>query len=227
MNRGATVCGNARLAALPIVDEAVRELLATEVLRPTVLERALDRAVALLTDAQDQSRQRTRRLELRKRLDRVNQAVANLTETAARGGAVPAVLDALTRTDAEHRALMAELEALDASPRQVFDARALRRTLRGYVNEWQALASGHVSPAACRSSRLTGFGAPSLTVDAENVLTITHVLFAAVTGTTTSPSRLSIADCRSTALTRAAFIACDATAASLASIGSTAAFVRK
>ena len=34
---------------------------------------------------------------------------ANLTETAANGGAVPAVLEALNRADAERRALMVEL----------------------------------------------------------------------------------------------------------------------
>jgi hypothetical protein len=38
----------------------------------------------------------------------VERTLANLTETAAKGGAVPAVLEALNRADAERRALLDE-----------------------------------------------------------------------------------------------------------------------
>ena len=100
-NRGAAVCDNARLAVLPLVDSAIRDFLAKGVLRPAGLDRALDRAVALLTAAQDSKQRRTRQAELRKRLDGINCALTNLTDTAARGGAIPAILDALNRTKAD------------------------------------------------------------------------------------------------------------------------------
>lgn len=47
-NRGAAVCAKGRMAEMETADAAMRELVATEVLRPNILERALDRAVALL-----------------------------------------------------------------------------------------------------------------------------------------------------------------------------------
>ena len=46
--RGATVCGNGRRAKLDLVDEAIREHLATEVLNPARIEAALDKAIAML-----------------------------------------------------------------------------------------------------------------------------------------------------------------------------------
>jgi hypothetical protein len=47
-NRGASVCANGRMANMETADGAIRELLASEVLQPSVIERALDRAVAML-----------------------------------------------------------------------------------------------------------------------------------------------------------------------------------
>jgi hypothetical protein len=47
------------------------------------------------------------------RLVVVEQEFGNLTETAARGGAVSYVLEALAKRDAERQALLAKLEALN------------------------------------------------------------------------------------------------------------------
>jgi hypothetical protein len=56
-NRGASVCSNGRMAAMETADAAIRELLATEVLRSTVIERALDLAVDALRP-QDRAKER-------------------------------------------------------------------------------------------------------------------------------------------------------------------------
>jgi hypothetical protein len=75
--------------------------------------------------------------------------LSNLTDTA-KGGAVPAVLDALNRADAERRALLAEISAASkVSPAEDVcpDVRTLRRALRGYVHEWRALIQGNVTEA--------------------------------------------------------------------------------
>ena len=70
--------------------------------------------------------------------------MANLTDTAARGGAIPAILDALNRTEAERRALVAQLADLEAAPSKVPDARDLRGTLHRYLDDWHSLAGGNV-----------------------------------------------------------------------------------
>jgi len=70
--------------------------------------------------------------------------LANLTDTAARGGAIPAILDALNRTEAERRALVAQLADLEAAPSKVPDARDLRGTLHRYLDDWHSLAGGNV-----------------------------------------------------------------------------------
>ena len=144
--RGAAVCSNARLAVLDAVDAAIRELLATEVLRPAVLERALDLAVAMLQP--DDAGKRDRSVTfLRQQLRAVETRLANLAETAAKGGAIPAVLEALNRADTERRELLSELERRTKNCDRsvgVSDPRALRRQLRSYVDDWHALASGNV-----------------------------------------------------------------------------------
>ena len=70
--------------------------------------------------------------------------MANLTDTAARGGAIPAILDALNRTEAERRALVAQLADSEAAPSKVPDARDLRGTLHRYLDDWHSLAGGNV-----------------------------------------------------------------------------------
>ncbi len=47
-NRGASVCANGRMVEMLVADSAVRDLLANEVLRQSIIERALDRALAVI-----------------------------------------------------------------------------------------------------------------------------------------------------------------------------------
>jgi hypothetical protein len=132
------------MARLELVDAAIREHLASEVLKPSIIEAAIARAVALLSDP---DRTAPERKALMKRLRAVEATLANLTDAIAKGGAVPAVLDALNRADAERRAILAQIKtaAADGAPTQAPDARELRRTLRGYLDEWHAMAAGNVS----------------------------------------------------------------------------------
>ncbi len=83
-NRGASVCRNGRMANMETADAAIRELLATEVLRPAVLEKALDRAVAILRTDERARERAGRRAELRRRLAMLDAELVNLAETAAR-----------------------------------------------------------------------------------------------------------------------------------------------
>ena len=80
---------------MEIADEAIRELLANEVLRPAVLDRALDLAVAALQPKDRARERRERNAPAAKRLRALERELANLADVAASGGAVPAVLDRL------------------------------------------------------------------------------------------------------------------------------------
>jgi site-specific DNA recombinase len=148
VGRGVTVCANARQARLELVDAAIRELLAKEVLRPTVIEAALDKAVAMLRAP---SRPTADRRALQRELRDVERTLENLADTLANGGAVPAVLERLHREEDKRRRLEGELAALKQSGSKseplCLDARALRRTLRGYLDDWHALLTGEIAEA--------------------------------------------------------------------------------
>lgn len=103
-------------------------------LRPSVVERALDRAVAALHAYDRGGSRAAQRAALRAALDARLAAVtcelANLAEMAARGGTVE--LDALTR---------------DTSVVALFQPHAVRRELGAMLEEWQRLAAGEPDEA--------------------------------------------------------------------------------
>ena len=144
VNRGQAVCRNSRMARLELVDAAIREHLAREVLKPSVIEAAVRKAVALLRTPETNA---PGRKAVSKRLREVEATLSNLTDAIAKGGAVPAVLDALNRADAERRSLVAQLKADSSEAPAAPDAQELQRTLRGYLADWHAMAAGNVSQA--------------------------------------------------------------------------------
>jgi hypothetical protein len=77
----------------------------------------------------------------------VEKELANLAETAARGGAVPAVFDALEQRDEERRRLVSELAALQTEPASTGGVSALRERLRGFLSDWDGLLASHVAEA--------------------------------------------------------------------------------
>lgn len=77
-------------------------------LNPARIEAALDKAIAILKTHDKPAHDRQR---LASHLRYVERTLENLTETAAKGGAVPAVLEAPNRADAERRALLVELKS--------------------------------------------------------------------------------------------------------------------
>ena len=90
-NRGASICPNGRMVDMSVADEAVQQLLVTEVLRPAVADRALTKALKLLRAGADGP---GRRETLERELATVEAELRNLAETAAKGGAVPIILEA-------------------------------------------------------------------------------------------------------------------------------------
>ncbi len=144
-NRGASICPNGRMVDMLVADGAVQQLLATEVLRPAVVDRALTRALELLrTDADGSGR----RQALKRDLVAVEVELRNLAETAAKGGAVPIILEALERRKADRRRLQAELAACEAEhPPTLKPAHVLRAQLGSFLDDWRELLSRNVAEA--------------------------------------------------------------------------------
>lgn len=143
-NRGCSVCANGRMVEMPIADRAVHDLIREEVLRPRVIEWALDRVLELL---EDDHAGPDLRADLTRRLIAVETELANLTETAAKGGAVPIVLDAITRRDDERRRLTVEIAALGKAQICAISPRASRDELRGFLADWSGLLTENVTEA--------------------------------------------------------------------------------
>ena len=142
-NRGASICPNGRMIDMSVADGAVQQLLATEVLRPAVVDRALTRALDLLrTDVDGPGRRET----LERDLAGVEVELRNLAETAAKGGAVPVILEALGRREADRRRLLAELERCE-SPASLKPTSVLREQLRHSLGDWRGLLSRNVVEA--------------------------------------------------------------------------------
>jgi Recombinase zinc beta ribbon domain len=147
-NRGSSVCANGRMVEMETADEAIRQLLATEVLRPAVIEAALTRAVALLEAGREPQTRDARRASLRRALDKAERDLQNLVETATRGGAVPAILDALNGKDAERLTLSSELATLDRDGGTVaLDTDSLKTDLRAMLGDWHGIIRGNVPEA--------------------------------------------------------------------------------
>src|SRR4029450_894306 len=144
-NRGSTVCDNGMMADMPVADVAVSDILQAEVLKPRIVERALDLAVETLQHATgDESRVSG----LERQLARLDRELANLAETAARGGAVPAILDLLTRRDQERRRVAADLARLTSSAtRALPGTKALHARLREFLNDWRDLLQANTPQA--------------------------------------------------------------------------------
>jgi site-specific DNA recombinase len=142
-NRGASICANGRMVDMSVADGAVQQLLASEVLRPAVVDRALTRALDLLRGDVDGC---GRREVLEHEVAAVEAELRNLAETAAKGGAVPIVLEALKGREADRQRLRAELAAFE-SPASLKPASALRAQLRRCLDDWRGLLSRNVAEA--------------------------------------------------------------------------------
>jgi len=146
-NRGSAICGNGLMAGMHGTDGAVRTFLKTEVLQPHVVGRALDLAVQALE--QRDSGRRSHADAIQAELSRLDLELANLAETVAHNGAVPAVIQALQRRDADRRRLTAELAALDhrAAPARFQRPANPRAILRSFLKDWDSLLTEHSAKA--------------------------------------------------------------------------------
>ena len=116
----------------------MHEVLA-DVLQPRRLAAALDLAVQQCADGDDQREVLTRQLQ------RVEGELVNLSETAARGGGVPAILNALARRDDERCRLLADLATLEHRPR--LKPAVVKQQLKAFLDDWSGLLTASLTEA--------------------------------------------------------------------------------
>src|SRR5581483_6965759 len=74
--------------------------------------------------------------------------LANLADAAARGGAVPVVLEALTARNDERQQIATQLANVERSPRpSSFASADVRKRLRGFLDDWNELLTGNPDEA--------------------------------------------------------------------------------
>jgi site-specific DNA recombinase len=141
-NKGAAVCANGRMVDTRETDTAVQALLARDVLTPARMEEVIEHALALKADDGGEASTVHRR-KLEAQLATIDAELANLTDVAAKGGAVPAVLAALQCRSEERQRVAMEVTALDAAhpASQVPTLRTLRSRLRAFAADRQKLFS--------------------------------------------------------------------------------------
>lgn len=131
--KGPTVCSNGVMAASPEADQTVFDLLTKKALALTNVENVIMKAVRMLTSSRGDAGQRA----LTQRLAAVEHELENLTDTAARGGAVPAVLSALAARDDERRQLVEELRQQESAHAPI-RPEEVRARLRVYLAEFSS-----------------------------------------------------------------------------------------
>jgi len=126
--RGKAICNNGLELRREIADSAILSAIEADILRPSVTERAVRRALdALERDGPDQ-----RRAALSRDLARTEGELAHLVAAIAEGGALAPLLDAMRAREQERERLRCELRSLDSviglRPR---DRRAIEQTYAG------------------------------------------------------------------------------------------------
>ena len=148
-NRGTTVCANGMMTELPATDQAVRDLLRGEVLQPRVIESAIDLAI---TDLKRGTRDGSHVATLQTQLAALDRELKNLAETAARGGAVPAVLTLLAQREERRRSVVADLDrAQRVRAVPLPTGQAIRTRLRDRLAAWHGLLARDTNTVAARA----------------------------------------------------------------------------
>ena len=135
--KGVTVCRNSLTLPMDVVDNAVMTTVEESLLRPDLVELALNKALdAVATEGTPSDRDR-----IVSELASVKAELARCVELAAAGGGeIPAVLAAIRQREQRRNALEAELahcRAQDRGPK--LDRATIRAELRARLAEWRDL----------------------------------------------------------------------------------------
>ena len=140
--RGPRVCSNGLVGRMESIDDEVIATLRDDILRPAVVERAIELA---LEELQPQTRDR-RRDGLEKQLHRVDEQCERLTDALADGVHVQAVVKRLRSLQERRDAIDAELAAIPSSVAPAL-ADGLEQRARAQFDDWRGMLTRDVEGA--------------------------------------------------------------------------------
>ena len=145
--RGRTVCVNGLEAPMEATDHAVLASIERDLLRPEIVERAIEFAIDELRPDSDDSR----RADILAEIHRLDSELARLTAAIASGGDLPALLAAVKeRQDRRERRerwerMLIELDAMSRIGRS--ELSCLEREIRHRLADWRAMLRREVPEA--------------------------------------------------------------------------------
>ena len=144
--RGSAICTNGLELRLDVADEAVLDLIESDVLRPNVVKQAITMALDTLMAEYASAPDRRRVFE--NQLAAIERKIAQLTAAVEGGAPLASLLVALERRERERTEIRAEMEALaTVAPARVKDRRTAETRLREKLSDWRCLLRGQVREA--------------------------------------------------------------------------------
>jgi site-specific DNA recombinase len=140
--RGRSVCANNLEIPMDVADGVMLDLLAQDVFRSDIIDRAIEDVWRGLSRPDDMA---ARRAKLESDIARVDQEIRNLTNALAVGGDVESLIGGLKAREAQRRDLRAQVEALKAAPRKALSRATLDAEVRRRLGDWRGLCGRHVA----------------------------------------------------------------------------------
>jgi hypothetical protein len=144
--RGRTVCVNGLEAPMDTTDHAVLASVERDLLRPEIVERAIELAIDELRPDGDTLNQR--RADILAEMRRLDSELSHLTSAVAGGGDLPVLLAALKERQASRKRCERALLELDATARiGQRDLSRLEREIRQRLADWRTMLRREVPQA--------------------------------------------------------------------------------
>jgi site-specific DNA recombinase len=142
--RGKAICANGLELRGDVVEPATLAAIEADILRPSVMERA----VQLALDALEADRPDDRRSALKRELTRTEAELGRLAAAVAEGGSFATLVDAMRARETQADRLRNEIRALDLQlGGRPADRKAIEARLREYLADWRGLLRRCVSEA--------------------------------------------------------------------------------
>jgi hypothetical protein len=142
--RGKAICANGLELRGDVVEPATLAAIEADILRPSVMERA----VQLALDALEADRPDDRRSALKRELTRTEAELGRLAAAVAEGGLFATLVDAMRARETQADRLRNEIRALDLQlGGRPADRKAIEARLREYLADWRGLLRRCVSEA--------------------------------------------------------------------------------
>jgi len=139
--RGPEKCPESMLIPMELLDNAVIETIEQDVLHPSIIARAIEKARNEIISSHAEPG--ARRDALQKELPQIEIELVRLAAAIASGGTLPTLLSAVHEREERRTKIREELGRLNAFTLTPFDPVRIEEELRSYLTEWCSLANRH------------------------------------------------------------------------------------